>query len=161
MAAFDAFLKIDGIKGDAPDEKHKDEIELTSFAWGATNAGDHSAGGGGGAGKVSMQDFHFTMKVNKSSPNLMQHCCTGKHIPGALLTVRKAGGTQLEFMKVKFSDLIISSFQTGASSSGDVLPNDQITFNFTKIEYDYCAQKKDGSLEAPVNGKYDIKLQKA
>jgi type VI secretion system secreted protein Hcp len=161
MAAFDAFLKIDGIKGEAPDEKHKDEIELTSFAWGATNAGDHSAGGGGGAGKVSMQDFHFTMKVNKSSPNLMQHCCTGKHIPGALLTVRKAGGTQLEFMKVKFSDLIISSFQTGASSSGDVLPNDQITFNFTKIEYDYCAQKKDGSLEAPVNGKYDIKLQKA
>ncbi|MCX5689834.1 MAG: type VI secretion system tube protein Hcp [Planctomycetota bacterium] len=162
MAAFDAFLKIDGIKGEAPDEKHKDEIELVSFSWGATNAGAHSAGGGGGAGKVSMQDFHFTMKVNKASPNLMQHCCTGKHIPSAFLTVRKAGGTQLEFVKVKFSDLIISSFQTGGSAAGsDVLPTDQISFNFTKIEYDYCAQKKDGSLDAAVKGSYDIKLQKA
>jgi hypothetical protein len=29
-------------------------------------------GGGGGAGKVEMQDFHFTMKANKA---LRRSCC--------------------------------------------------------------------------------------
>src|SRR3712207_8560183 len=36
--------------------------------------------GGGGAGKVTMQDFHFTMKMNKASPKLMLACAQGDHI---------------------------------------------------------------------------------
>jgi type VI secretion system secreted protein Hcp len=160
MAAFDAFLKIDGIKGESKDSKHADEIQLVSFSWGATNAGAHSAGAGGGAGKVSMQDFHFTMSVNKASPNLMQYCCTGKHIPTAFLTVRKAGGTQLEYIKIKFSELLVSSFQTGGTQHGDAVPLDQISLNFTKLEYDYIPQKADGSGDGPVHGGYDLKAQK-
>lgn len=39
-------------------------------------------------GKVSMQEFHFAPKIDKSSPNLMGACATGKHIPNATITVR-------------------------------------------------------------------------
>jgi type VI protein secretion system component Hcp len=39
-------------------------------------------------GKVSMQEFHFTSKNDKSSPNLMGACATGKHFPTATITVR-------------------------------------------------------------------------
>ena len=35
-------------------------------------------GGGGGAGKVAMQDFSFTMSVNKASPKLLLACATGQ-----------------------------------------------------------------------------------
>jgi type VI secretion system secreted protein Hcp len=159
MAAFDAFLKIDGIKGESMDATHKDEIQLESFSWGASNIGSHSSGGGGGAGKVVFQDFHFVMNSNRASPNLMGACATGKHIPSALLTLRKAGGKQQEFVKVKFTDLLISTYQSGGNAGGSI-PVDQISFNFTKIEFDYCAQKPDGSLDAPVKAGYDLKMQK-
>jgi type VI secretion system secreted protein Hcp len=162
MAAVDYFLKIDGIPGEASDHKHKDEIQLESFSFGETNSGSfaHSSGGGG-AGKVVMQDFHFVMKVNKASPKLFLACATGQHIKNAILTCRKAGKDQQEFLKVKFDDVLISSYQTGGSAHSDVVPTDQISFNFSKIEFLYKPQKADGTLDAGTPVGYDLALQKA
>src|ERR1051325_2158174 len=110
MASFDSFLKIDGIEGESQDSKHKGEIELLSYTWGATQSGTFAAGGGGGAGKVNMDDFEFTMHVNKASPKLMLACASGQHIPKAVLTVRKAGTDQQEFLNVVFSDILVSYY---------------------------------------------------
>ncbi len=159
MAAVDYFLKIDGIPGESTDSKHKNEIDLDSWSWGQSNSGSQAAGGGGGAGKVSMQDFHFTMRVNKASPKLFLNCANGSHIKEALLTCRKAGKQQQEYLKIKFSDLLIASYQTGGSTS-EVLPMDQIAFNFAKIEIQYAAQKADGSLDSPVVHNYSVKENK-
>ena len=159
MSAVDYFLKIDGIKGESQDSKHPGEIEIQSFSWGATQSGSFAQGGGGGAGKVSMQDFHFTLFHGAASPKLMLACATGQHIPAATLTARKAGKDQLDYMKVTFSDLIISSFQTGGSA-GSVNPTDQVSFNFAKIEHEYKEQKPDGSLGGSVKANYDLKQMK-
>jgi type VI secretion system secreted protein Hcp len=160
MAAVDYFLKIDGIDGESTDDKHKDEIDIESWSWGETQSGTSAGQGGGGAGKVNMQDFHFVMRHNKASPLLMKACATGQHIKEAQLTCRKAGGEQQEYMNIKFSDLLISSYQTGGSN-GDVIPMDQISFNFSKIEHEYKPQKADGTLDSPVKAGYDLKLNKS
>ena len=159
MAAVDYFLKIDGVEGESTDGKHKAEIDVESWSWGETQAGTFAGGGGGGAGKVSMQDFHFVMKVNKASPKLMLACATGQHIKKADLVCRRAGGEQQEYMKISFADLLVSSYQTGGSA-GDVVPVDQISLNFAKIEFEYKPQKVDGSLDAPVKTGYDLKQNK-
>ncbi|MFN7929732.1 MAG: type VI secretion system tube protein Hcp [Blastocatellia bacterium] len=158
MAAVDYFLKIDGIEGESHDAQNKNQIDLESWSWGATQSGGHSYGGGGGAGKVQMQDFHFVMKVNKSTPKLLEACATGKHIPSALLTCRKAGGKQEAFLKIKFSDLLVSSYQTGGSGGSDIVPMDQISLNFSKIEFEYFAQKPDGGVVSAGKTGYDLKL---
>lgn len=74
--AFDAFLKIEGIDGESVDKTHKGEIEIQSLGWGASDPGSVSSGGGAGSGKVSVQDFHFTMSMTKASPALMLACAT-------------------------------------------------------------------------------------
>jgi len=158
MATSDYFLKINGIEGESTDSKHKAEIDVMSWSWGEAQSGAHAGGGGGGAGKVSMQDFHFTMGVCKASPKLMLSCASGQHIPDATLVCRKAGGKQEEYMTIKFSDLLISSFQTGGASGGDLV--DQISFNFAKIEFDYKEQKADGTLGAPIKAGWDLKANK-
>ena len=158
MASVDYFLKIDGIDGESVDAKHKGSIQIDSFSWGQSNAGTHSAGGGGGAGKVAMQDFHFTMNTNKASVKLMLACATGEHIKSAKLTCRKAGKEQQEYLVIDFSDLLISSYQLGgAGSSG--LPTESISFNFSKVEFNYREQKADGTLQAPIKAGYDLKKQ--
>jgi type VI secretion system secreted protein Hcp len=161
MAAVDYFLKVDGIEGESADSKHKSEIDVESFSWGETQSGTHAAGGGGGAGKVSMQDFHFVMSVNKASPKLLLACATGEHFTKAVLTCRKAGKEQQEFMKITMSDLLVSSFQTGGSGHGDIVPTDQISLNFAKIEYEYKEQKPDGTLGGATKAGYDVKANKA
>lgn len=157
--AVDYFLKIDGIDGESADSKHKNSIDVESWSWGETNAGSHASGGGGGAGKVTMQDFHFVMKVNKASPKLFLACATGDHIKKAELLCRKAGKEQQEYLKITMSDLLVSSYQTGGSS-GDVIPVDQISMNFAKIEWEYKEQKPDGSLGAAAKAGYDVKANK-
>ncbi len=159
MAAVDYFLKIDGIQGESRDAKHKGEIDLESFSWAEANAASPGGGaGGGGAGKVQIEDLHVVMKMNKASPLLFLACATGQHLKQAILTARKAGKAQLEFLVFKFSDLLVSSYQTGGSS--DLEPTDHVAFNFSRIEVEYRPQKQDGSLDPPVKAGWDVKANK-
>jgi len=162
MAAVDYFLVLDGIKGEAADHKMKSKgaIDVESWSWGASQAGTGHAGGGHGAGKVSMQDFHFVMKVNKASPDLFLACANGIHIKSAELTCRKAGKEQQEFLKIKFTDVLVSSFQTGGSGHSDIVPTDQISLNFVKLEYTYKAQKADGTLDGGITKWFDVNIMK-
>jgi type VI secretion system secreted protein Hcp len=160
MASVDFFLKIEGVDGESTDAKHKGSIDLESWSWGQSQSGTHSSGGGGGAGKVSMQDFHAVMKVNKASPKLALACATGDHIKKAVLTCRKAGKDQQEYYKIVLSDLLVSSYQTGGNGHGGIVPTDQFSLNFTKIEFEYKEQKPDGTLGAPTKAGYCLKTQK-
>src|SRR5438477_4830050 len=159
MAAGDYFLKIDGIQGKSRDDRHKDEIDIESFSWGETQSGTFAGGGGGGAGKVSMQDFHFTMAVSKASPALFLACAEGDHIKNAILTCRKAGKPH-EFMKVTMSDCLVSSFQTGGHVGGDVVPMDQISLNFAKIEVEYKEQDAAGKVLSTTKKFFDLRSYK-
>ena len=161
MAVVDYFLKIDGIEGESMDSKHKNEIDLESWSWGETQTGTMQSGGGGGAGKIHMQDFHFVMKVNKASPKLILACASGEHIKKAVLVCRKAGKDQQEFYKYTFSDVLVSSFQTGGSGHGDIIPTDQISLNYSKIEVEYKVQNADGTLGGAVKAGWDVKANKA
>jgi type VI secretion system secreted protein Hcp len=108
MAQVDYFLKIDGIPGESGDDKHKAEIELESFSWGESQSGTAGHGGGAGAGKVVAQDLSIVKKVDKASPVLMIGCATGTHYKSAILTARKAGGGQLDYLKITLEDVLIS-----------------------------------------------------
>ena len=149
--AYDAFLKLDGIEGESNDKAHKGEIEISSYSWGVANSGSFSHGGGGGEGKATFQDLHFGMPMSKASPKLMSSCATGKHIPSAVLTCRKAGGTQTEFLKIKLADVLVSSYQNGGNNSGpdaDQFPQDQLSLVFAKIDFLYTVDRTGETSEA-------------
>ena len=161
MAAVDIFLKLDGIKGESLDDKHKDEIELSSFSFGESNAGVHTNGGGGGAGKVSFQDIHFTSKVSVASPQLMLACASGVHIKEGQITVRKAGDnreTGTEFLFYKFDTVFITSVSDNVNT--DEGPTESISFAFAKVNVEYKPQKADGSVGAAVSFGWDLKANK-
>jgi type VI secretion system secreted protein Hcp len=146
MAATDFFLKIEGVEGESSDAKHKGEIDLESWSWGQAQSGSHHSGGGGGSGKVTMHDFHAVMKHNRASPRLMIACATGEHFKKAVVTCRKAGKEQQEYLKITLHGLLVSSYQTSGAGHGGIVPTDNFSLNFTKIEFEYREQKPDGTL---------------
>jgi type VI secretion system secreted protein Hcp len=156
--AFDAFLKIDGVKGESVDKTHKDEIVIESFSWGVANMGAGYAGSAGRAtGKSSPSDFSIVKKIDKASPDLFAACASGKHTKEMLVTLRKAGGTPLEYLTYKFSDVMVSSYQAGGSSGGD-LPVESISFNYAKVEIKYTPQDSKGAGMSPVGTGFDFSL---
>ena len=159
MAHVDYFLAVDGIEGESADAKHKNQIELESFSFSESQSGTF-ASGGGGAGKVQMQDFNFTMKVSKASASLAVACASGQHIKKAVLTARKAGGTQQDFYIVTMSDLLVSSYQIHGHGAGELVPIDQVSLNFAKIEWKYQLQDEKGNVGNPVITGWDLKQNK-
>ena len=158
MAAFDYFLKVDGIAGESADSKHKGEIDVLSWSWGETQSGTAGGGGGGGAGKVQMQDLHVTTNMSKASPQLMLACASGQHIKSALLTGRRAGKGQLEFLTFSLSDVLVSSYQTGGTEAEP--PVDSVSFNFAKIHVEYKQTDQSGKLGPSTKAGWDVKQNK-
>jgi type VI secretion system secreted protein Hcp len=145
MAVVDIFMKIDGIKGESHDQKRAGEIDVLSWSFGAQQTGTGHSGSGSGAGKVSISDLQFTKRADTASTALFLACCAGTHIKDAVLTVRKAGDTPLDFMQVKMSDVLVSSIQEGGSSHGESLPIESISLNFAKVEVVYKEQDARGA----------------
>jgi len=157
MPGVDYYLRIEGIVGESHSIGHVGEIDIEAWNWGETQSGTHSGGGGGGAGKVVMQDFHCVAKIGKQSGKLLLACACGTHIKSAVLICRKAGKTPQEFLSIKLTDLLVSSFQTGGSGHSDIVPTDQFSINFSKIEYNYRPQKADGTLATGTPVGFDLK----
>ena len=156
MAA-DIFAKLGDIKGESLDDKHKDEIEILSWSWGVTNAAK-PIGGGGGEGKSSFHDLSFTHKIDKASPLLMRACATGEHLKEATITRRKAGKGQQEFLIIKMSDVLITAVTDADNDEGGNL--ETVSLAFAKVALEYRPQKADGSIDAGVHFKYDLKANK-
>ena len=153
--AVDMFLKLDDVKGESVDSKHKDEIDVLAWSWGMSQSGTTHQGGGGGAGKVSVQDLSITKHIDKASPNLQLSCCNGKHFKEALLSVRKAGEKPLEYLKITMKEVLISSVSTGGSGGEDRL-TENVTLNFAEFKTEYTPQKPDGSGDAAVEAGFNI-----
>jgi type VI secretion system secreted protein Hcp len=151
--AVDYFLKLDGIKGESKDSKHRDEIDVQSWAFGLSQPAT-LATGGASTGKAQFQDLSFTKLTDQSSPVLFLKCANGAHIKDAVLTARKSGESQFEFLEIKLNDVLVSAYQTSASSE---LPTESISLNFAQIVYTYIPQNEDGSAAPAVRAGWDLR----
>lgn len=150
----DMFLGIDGIDGESADGTFENKIDICSWHWGMSQSGTTHMGPGAGAGKVSVSDMVIDKYIDKSSPVLMKYCAKGTHISECELTVRKAGDTPLEYIKITMNDCIISEIQTGGTGDEDRLM-ETVRLNFAKHKVVYTPQKADGSGDAAVESTWD------
>ena len=154
--AMDQFIKFTPkVEGEAKDKAHKGEIDVLAWSWGLSNSGSAHVGGGAGAGKCNVQDLSITKYVDKSSPTLMLYCANGKHIDEALLVVRKAGENPVEYIKVKLTEVLVTSISTGGSGGEDRL-TENVTLNFAKVNVDYTPQDDKGKAGTAIPFGWDI-----
>jgi type VI secretion system secreted protein Hcp len=160
MAAQDIFLCIEGLEGETQDPRHPGCMDVLAWSWGASNSGSLHAGGGGGAGKVNMQDISLTKYVDKASPDIMLHTANGKVFPKVEIYLHKpcveckvAG----PYYTLKIEPALVSSVSTGGSGGEDRI-TENVSLNFTKVEWCYSEQLADGSLEPPICRGWDIAL---
>jgi type VI secretion system secreted protein Hcp len=144
----DMFLMVKGakhgvIKGESQDSQHKDEIEVLSWSWGMQ--GKPILGGGSATGKATVHDLKVTKRVDSASTALMLALRTNEPITKAVLTLRKAGKSQVEYMKVTIEQgRVMSLTIDGGDSNGTAGELERVTFSFNKIEVEYVPQGKDG-----------------
>ncbi|MGC2635859.1 MAG: type VI secretion system tube protein Hcp [Acidobacteriaceae bacterium] len=141
--AVDYFLKLDGIQGESQDEKHKNEIQIMSWSWGASNVSSVSGTGGSGAGKADLSDISMMLNFDKSTPKFFKSVCAGSHIPTGTFTAVKAGTDGKPYLKIDFKEIFVTSLQM--SAAGEV-PAVSLSFSYDEIKIDYSAQDEKGNV---------------
>lgn len=152
--ATDTHIKFDGVDGESTHADHKGEIEVLSWAWGVSNASSLS-GGGSGKGKAQAGNLNMNKVYDKASPVLAKKCAQGVHFPKVVLTARKSGEGQKDFLKVTMKEVFITSVQNAGDGDGQIMEN--VSMSYANIEFSYKAQDDKGTTTGEVKFGWDIK----
>jgi type VI secretion system secreted protein Hcp len=144
MAAMDYFLKIDGIRGESQDDKHKGEIEVISFSWNVAREQE----------RARVADFKIVKTVDTASPLLVQSAIQCTRLRTALFVGRTAGGKPLEYLKLTLNGVLVTSVSPTSGSAGE-RPLETVSLGFESGTLQVAAQKPDGSLDAFVTTTID------
>jgi type VI secretion system secreted protein Hcp len=155
--AVDYFLKLDGIQGESVDTNHKNEIQLLSWSWGASQVTSVAGTGGSGAGKADLSDFSVMKFLDKSSTPIFKALISGTHIKTGTLTAVKSGAAGKPFLKVDFQELFVTSQQLSASSE---IPSESVSFSYNQIKVEYSMQDDKGTVTTAGSVTYNTKENK-
>jgi type VI secretion system secreted protein Hcp len=154
--AVDYYLKLDQIQGESEDDKHKNEIQVLTWGWGASNVSSVAGTGGSGAGKVSINDVGLTLNFDKSTPKFFKSICAGTHHPSGTLTATKAGADK-PYLKVDFKEIYITGMQLQATTE---IPEVRLSFSFDEVKIDYSMQDEKGNVASTGAVTYNTKQNK-
>jgi type VI secretion system secreted protein Hcp len=149
----DTHIKFDGVDGEATHKDHKGEIEVLSWSWNVTN-NNQGIGTGSGKGKANPGDFVFTHTFDKASPILAKQAAAGKHFKTVVLTARKAGEGQKDFLKVSLKEAFITSVSPSGGHGGEIIEN--VSMSYKDIEFEYKPQDDKGGLGGAVKFGWDV-----
>lgn len=150
----DIFIKIDGISGESQDATHPDEIEVLHWSWVVTQKSSMHSGSGGGAAKATVEDLSFTHQIDRATPNLAGYAFRGQHIPRAVLTMRKAGGVPLEYLRITLYDVVITHVEPAA---GGGMALEHVKLSFARMKQEYLVQNEFGGSKGTVTALIDVK----
>jgi len=141
------------IKGESADASHADQIEVLSFGWGG-RAADMA---GTASGKRSYQELQVCKSVDCATTALYSALANNETLSKVVLTVRKAGGEQLDYFTITLEKARITSIAT-RSGQGDrpELLSEQVNFAFRKVSMEYKRQRSDGQLGGGFSFQDDI-----
>ncbi len=150
----DIFIKIDGIAGESQDATHAEEIEVLHWGWAITQKSSMHSGSGGGAAKATVEDLSFTHHIDRATPNLAGYAFRGQHIPKALLTMRKAGGVPLEYLRITMYDVVITHVEPVA---GEGVALEHVRLSFARMKQEYVVQSPIGGSQGTITSLIDVK----
>ncbi len=131
-----AFLKLGDIKGESTDKEHKDWIIIQSMSSPVFRSiPDGAKDSQRSRGETTLGDIVVVRELDKSSVKLQEACATGKFIEEVELHFCSDVDAKSEpYLKYKLKDCIVSSYSFHGTSSGDPLPTEEMTLNFTSAE---------------------------
>jgi type VI secretion system secreted protein Hcp len=144
LAAYDVFLKLDTLEGEATQKGHEKWIQVYSTSVAFDNATSQGNGSGAGAGRSTCGPFNALKGIDKASPPLLAAIMTGKRFAaGTVEFVKQGGDISGTFLKYELSNVILSSLDE-SYAGGNAALEERIAMNYGKLTMTYSQQNADG-----------------
>jgi len=160
--AVDAYLSIEGIKGESSDEKHKNWIEVFNVTGSVhqPRAASLSTAGGHTNGRAELSNLTFKKLADLSSPILKQHSAMGKTLPKAVFEFMRADGDgkSVCYYKVTLENVMVSGITFDSGDGGTI--KEQVHLAYSKIKWEYVKQSIRGGADGSTLGGWDCAANK-
>lgn len=155
--AVSIYIKLPaGIKGEAEQAGHEDEIAATSLQWGASRS-ISIATSGRETGLAMISDMTFTKSLDSSSNDLFKACSLATALDEIVITFRKdAGDASMDYLIYTLTDSLISGY---SFSAGGDTPMESVSISFTKIKAVYKKQATDHSSASENEFEYNLRAR--
>lgn len=154
VGATDAFIKFDGIDGEAQDDKHKDWINLLSFSQGISTPTDPSTGQRVGKPIITLG---VSVQLDKASPKIAEAAVNGKHFKQVDIHLTKTTDQgRVTYYAYELKNVFVTSYNVAGSGQAEEIPTASISLNFEEIKVTYTPVKKDGSTGGDVEYSWNV-----
>ena len=143
-----AYIKFDGIDGEAKDTTHQTWADLLSFSHKIHKSSSGATDAQRTRGETTLGDVVITREMDKASPKLQEAVLRGMIFPMVQFEFASSDGAT--YLKYELKNVMITSIST--SGTADDRPMEEIALNFEEIkvtytEYDPATKKKKGNVE--------------
>lgn len=156
-----AYMKLGDIKGEVTQENHKGWIDIVSVSLGVARHVTTPVGRAANreSSEPTVSDISISKAVDSASVPIFQESVTSSK-GGMSVTIdfcnTDDGGHP--YMQYILSNALVSSYSV--SGSGDSPPMEQLSLNYTKLEFKYVVRDDKGKGSKPMVGSYDVATAK-
>ncbi len=148
-----AYIKFDGIDGEATDAQHDKWIDVLSTDWGI--AMERDAASGLPTGKRQHKPVSVTKPLDKASPKLMEAITTGRFYPTVTIHLtRQIGDSTVTYLEYELKSVSVTSWST--SGDADDRPTEEVSLNYEEIIMTYSEYDESGQLKGKVEASWKL-----
>jgi type VI secretion system secreted protein Hcp len=151
-----AFIKFDGVDGEAQDKDHKGWSDVVSFSHSIQRSAQDPAG----ATRTGIQigDIVLVKDLDKSSPKLAEIMLRGRAVPSVEIRLTKgtAEGGRVTYYAYELKNVQVVSYQISGSGRSDQVPTEQMSLNFEEIKVTYTELDSRGSSQGKVEYSWKV-----
>ena len=147
-----AYIKFDGVDGEAQDKDHKNWSDLASFGQSMTQPGGGATGATRRRGDVICDDLSCVKELDKSSPKIAESVCNGKIYPKVEIhmTASTTDAGRVTYYAYELKNVMVTSYNIGGDGQSESVPTENFSLNFEEIEVTYSEVDSEGKSKGNV-----------
>lgn len=148
-----AYIKFDGVEGEAKDAAHAGWSDLANFGQGLHQPGGGATGQSRRRGDVIMDDFSCSKEMDKASPKIAEAVCLGKVYPKVEIhmTASITDAGRVTYYAYELVNVMVTSYNVSGSGQSEEVPMEDFSLNYEEIKVTYTENdskgKKKGNVE--------------
>jgi type VI secretion system secreted protein Hcp len=158
-----AYIKFDGVDGEAQDKDHKGWSDLASFSQGLSQPGSSATGAARRRGDVILDDFSVAKKLDKASPKIAESMCKGKVFPKVEihLTASYTDAGRVTYYAYQLKNVLVTHYHISGSGQSEEVPFEDIALNFEEIKVTYTEADDKGNKKGNVEYGWKVEAGEA
>ncbi len=153
-----AYIKFDGVDGEAQDKDHKNWSDILSFSQGIVQPGSGATGPTRRRGDVILEDIRVTKELDKASPKIAESVCKGKVFPKVEihLTASYTDAGRVPYFKYDLKNVLVTSYNVSGSAQSEAVPTEDFALNFEEIKVTYTEADNKGKSKGNVEYQWKV-----